>query len=57
MILVQQDFNNSSLLQVLLLFFRPFLLYVAFHDPHRCGHVTPQYGSYCERWGSGEEVR
>lgn len=27
---------------------------VAFHDPHRCGHVTPQYGSFCERWGSGE---
>uniref|UniRef100_A0A6M2DWX7 Putative sulfatase n=1 Tax=Xenopsylla cheopis TaxID=163159 RepID=A0A6M2DWX7_XENCH len=34
---------------------QPFFLYVAFHDPHRCGHVTPQYGSYCERWGSGEE--
>lgn len=28
---------------------------VSFHDPHRCGHVTPQYGSFCERWGSGEE--
>lgn len=27
---------------------------VSFHDPHRCGHVTPQYGSFCERWGSGE---
>lgn len=27
---------------------------VAFHDPHRCGHVTPEYGSFCERWGSGE---
>lgn len=27
---------------------------VAFHDPHRCGHVTPQYGSFCERFGSGE---
>lgn len=23
-------------------------------DPHRCGHVTPQFGSFCERWGSGE---
>ncbi|GAB0095166.1 N-sulphoglucosamine sulphohydrolase [Sergentomyia squamirostris] len=34
---------------------RPFFLTVAFHDPHRCGHVTPQYGSFCERWGSGEE--
>lgn len=28
---------------------------VAFHDPHRCGHVTPQYGPFCERFGSGEE--
>lgn len=27
---------------------------VSFHDPHRCGHVTPQYGSFCERFGSGE---
>lgn len=27
---------------------------VAFHDPHRCGHVTPQFGSFCERFGSGE---
>lgn len=32
----------------------PFFLMVAFHDPHRCGHVTPQYGSFCERFGSGE---
>ncbi|CRL04974.1 CLUMA_CG018206, isoform A [Clunio marinus] len=32
----------------------PFFLMVAFHDPHRCGHVTPQYGPFCERWGSGE---
>lgn len=28
---------------------------VSFHDPHRCGHITPQYGSFCERFGSGEE--
>lgn len=27
---------------------------IAFHDPHRCGHITPQFGSFCERWGSGE---
>lgn len=33
----------------------PFFLMVAFHDPHRCGHVSPQYGPFCERWGSGEE--
>ncbi|XP_075147769.1 N-sulfoglucosamine sulfohydrolase [Haematobia irritans] len=34
---------------------KPFFLMVAFHDPHRCGHITPQYGEFCERWGSGEE--
>lgn len=33
---------------------KPFFLMVAFHDPHRCGHITPQYGPFCERWGSGE---
>lgn len=33
---------------------KPFFLMVSFHDPHRCGHVTPQFGSFCERWGSGE---
>lgn len=27
---------------------------VSFHDPHRCGDVSPQYGSFCERFGSGE---
>ncbi|XP_058130265.1 N-sulphoglucosamine sulphohydrolase [Anopheles ziemanni] len=32
-----------------------FFLMVSFHDPHRCGHITPQFGSFCERWGSGEE--
>ena len=32
----------------------PFFLMVAFHDPHRCGHITPEFGSFCERWGSGE---
>lgn len=34
---------------------KPFFLYVAFHDPHRCGHSDPQYGPFCERFGSGEE--
>lgn len=29
-------------------------MYVAFHDPHRCGHYEPQYGAFCERFGSGE---
>lgn len=32
----------------------PFFLMVAFHDPHRCGHVTPEFGPFCERFGSGE---
>jgi len=32
----------------------PFFLYVAFHDPHRCGHTQPQYGYFCERYGNGE---
>ncbi|XP_055607994.1 N-sulphoglucosamine sulphohydrolase [Uranotaenia lowii] len=34
---------------------QPFFLMVSFHDPHRCGHITPQFGPFCERWGSGEE--
>ncbi|XP_053562470.1 N-sulphoglucosamine sulphohydrolase [Bombina bombina] len=33
---------------------RPFLLYVAFHDPHRCGHSQPQYGTFCEKFGNGD---
>ncbi|KAH8312240.1 hypothetical protein KR044_009949 [Drosophila immigrans] len=33
---------------------KPFFLLVGFHDPHRCGHITPQFGEFCERWGSGE---
>ncbi|CAH2038182.1 unnamed protein product, partial [Iphiclides podalirius] len=33
---------------------KPFFLYVGFHDPHRCGHSQPQYGAFCERFGSGE---
>ncbi|EPY88243.1 N-sulfoglucosamine sulfohydrolase precursor [Camelus ferus] len=32
----------------------PFFLYVAFHDPHRCGHSQPQYGAFCEKFGNGE---
>ncbi|CAB3223501.1 unnamed protein product [Arctia plantaginis] len=34
---------------------KPFFLYIGFHDPHRCGHSEPQYGPFCERFGSGEE--
>lgn len=33
---------------------QPFFLYVAFHDPHRCGHSQPQYGPFCEKFGNGE---
>ncbi|XP_070580306.1 N-sulphoglucosamine sulphohydrolase-like [Ptychodera flava] len=32
----------------------PFFLYVAFHDPHRCGHTHPEYGNFCEKFGNGE---
>lgn len=34
---------------------QPFFLYVAFHDPHRCGHSQPQYGSFCEKFGNGDQ--
>lgn len=34
---------------------KPFFLYVAFHDPHRCGHTNPEYGNFCEKFGNGEE--
>ncbi len=30
-----------------------FFLYVAFHDPHRCGHTNPELGAFCERFGDG----
>ncbi|CAN9509907.1 unnamed protein product [Ophioblennius macclurei] len=33
---------------------KPFFLYVAFHDTHRCGHTQPQYGAFCEKFGNGE---
>ncbi|XP_048869152.1 N-sulphoglucosamine sulphohydrolase [Brienomyrus brachyistius] len=33
---------------------QPFFLYVAFHDPHRCGHSQPQYGPFCEKFGNGD---
>lgn len=32
---------------------RPFFLYVGFHDPHRCGHTHPEFGSFCEKFGDG----
>lgn len=36
------------------MFSRPFFLYVAFHDPHRCGHTNPEYGEFCEKFGNGD---
>ncbi|EDO34880.1 predicted protein [Nematostella vectensis] len=33
---------------------RQFFLYIAFHDPHRCGHTSPQFGSFCEKFGNGD---
>ena len=33
---------------------REFLLYIGFHDPHRCGHTHPEYGSFCELFGNGD---
>ncbi|RWS10605.1 N-sulfoglucosamine sulfohydrolase-like protein [Dinothrombium tinctorium] len=32
----------------------PFFLYIGFHDPHRCGHTHPEYGNFCENFGSGK---
>ncbi|XP_050302215.1 N-sulphoglucosamine sulphohydrolase [Anthonomus grandis grandis] len=32
-----------------------FFLYVAFHDPHRCGHTNPEFGEFCQKFGNGEE--
>jgi N-sulfoglucosamine sulfohydrolase len=33
---------------------RPFLLYVALHDPHRCDHENPKLGHFCEQFGNGQ---
>lgn len=32
---------------------QPFFLYIGFHDPHRCGHTSPQFGVFCEKFGTG----
>lgn len=34
--------------------YRPFFLYIAFHDPHRCGHTNPEYGEFCQHFGNGD---
>lgn len=51
---LNNSLNKSNVANEFYAFFRPFFLMIAFHDPHRCGHVTPQYGPFCERFGSGE---
>lgn len=33
---------------------RPFFLYIGFHDPHRCGHTSPEFGPFCNKFGNGE---
>ncbi|XP_018566402.1 N-sulphoglucosamine sulphohydrolase [Anoplophora glabripennis] len=33
---------------------QPFFLYIAFHDPHRCGHTNPEYGEFCQHFGNGD---
>lgn len=33
----------------------PFFLYIAFHDPHRCGHTNPEFGEFCQKFGNGEQ--
>lgn len=33
---------------------QPFFLYIAFHDPHRCGSTNPEYGPFCEKFGNGQ---
>ena len=33
-----------------------FLLYVAFHDPHRCGHTNPELGVFCEKFGDDGSI-
>lgn len=38
----------------MILVFSSFFLYVAFHDPHRCGHTNPEYGEFCQRFGNGD---
>ena len=35
-------------------FLQEFFLYIAFHDPHRCGHTNPEFGNFCEKFGNGE---
>ncbi|KAK0058190.1 N-sulfoglucosamine sulfohydrolase [Biomphalaria pfeifferi] len=45
--MVAQFFRNVSQDQ-------PFFLYIAFHDPHRCGSTNPEFGEFCEKYGNGQ---
>ena len=42
--------NNHIVINLL----QDFFLYIAFHDPHRCGHTNPEFGNFCEKFGNGE---
>ncbi|GJQ82220.1 hypothetical protein Trydic_g19423 [Trypoxylus dichotomus] len=44
-LLAREFLNNDT---------QPFFLYVAFHDPHRCGHTNPEFGEFCQRFGNGD---
>nr|CAH0102394.1 unnamed protein product [Daphnia galeata] len=52
----EQTEENNSIMQVgrNITRIKPFFLYVAFHDPHRCDHENPFYGHFCDKFGNGE---
>ena len=58
---INQVGRNISLIKILTREFlqqagtRPFFLYIGFHDPHRCGHDSPQFGVFCEKFGDGSK--
>ncbi|KAJ8953938.1 hypothetical protein NQ318_019178 [Aromia moschata] len=45
-LLAREFLNNGT---------EPFFLYIAFHDPHRCGHTNPEFGEFCQLFGNGDE--
>uniref|UniRef100_A0A0B7APM9 Sulfatase N-terminal domain-containing protein n=2 Tax=Arion vulgaris TaxID=1028688 RepID=A0A0B7APM9_9EUPU len=42
------DFFNGTAVD------QQFFLYIAFHDPHRCGSTNPEFGEFCEKFGNGQ---
>ncbi|KAJ8916108.1 hypothetical protein NQ315_004475 [Exocentrus adspersus] len=44
-LLAREFLNNAT---------EPFFLYIAFHDPHRCGHTNPEFGEFCQHFGNGD---